>query len=216
VFLVAILPIPTVLAVPPILPMLRVALTGGAATGKSYVLEQFRRRGVPCLVADELAHGVTAAGTEATAAIATRFGPEVIAPDGSVNRDVLGPIVFADAAARKDLESIVHPAVYRAIEAGMRAFEKLGGAAVTVVEIPLLYETGHASDFDRVIVTACADETQLERLRERGLSEEQARQIVSAQKPTAEKVALADFVIHTGGTPTETDAQVQRILGALG
>ncbi len=90
--------------------MLRIGLTGGIATGKSYVLERFRRRGVPCLDADELAHGVMAPGTEATAAIAERFG-DVLAPDGAVDRQKLGPIVFADAAARRDLEAIVHPAV---------------------------------------------------------------------------------------------------------
>ena len=137
--------------------MLKVALTGGAATGKSYVLDQFRRHGIPCLVADDLAHGVTAAGTEATSAIAARFGADVIAQDGSVNRDALGAIVFADDAARRELEAIVHPGVYRAIEAGLRAFAKLGDSTLAVVEIPLLYETGHTlGDFDRVIVTACS------------------------------------------------------------
>src|SRR5262245_1614732 len=105
--------------------MLKVALTGGIATGKSYVLDQFRRRRVPCLDADVLAHGVTAAGTEATAAIASRFGPEILASDGSVDRAKLGPIVFADPTARHALEEIVHPAVYRAIVAGLRAFELL-------------------------------------------------------------------------------------------
>src|SRR5215813_14591113 len=149
--------------------MLKVALTGGAATGKSYVLDQFRRAGVPVLVADDLAHGVTGVGTEATAAIAARFGADVIAADGSVNREALGAIVFADESARRDLEAIVHPAVYRAIEAGMRAFAKLGNAPFAVAEIPLLYETGHAADFDHVIVTACADDLQLMRLRARGL-----------------------------------------------
>src|SRR4051794_24358472 len=118
--------------------MLRVALTGGAATGKSYVLDQFRRRGIPCLVADDLAHGVTAAGTEATAAIAGRFGAAVLAPDGSVTREALGAIVFADPSARRELEAMVHPGVYRAIEAGMRAFEKIDGSPLGVVEIPLL------------------------------------------------------------------------------
>src|SRR3954466_478866 len=119
--------------------MLKVALTGGIATGKSYVLDQFRRRGVPCLDADELAHGVTAAGTEATAAIAARFGADVIAADGAVNREALGSIVFADQSARRELEAIVHPAVYRAIQAGLRAFERIGGSSLAVVEIPLLY-----------------------------------------------------------------------------
>ena len=195
--------------------MLRVALTGGAATGKSYVLEQFRRAGVPVLVADDLAHGVTGAGTEATAAIAARFGTDVLAADGAVNRKALGAIVFADESARRDLEAIVHPAVYRAIEAAMRGFARLDRTPLAVAEIPLLYETGHAADFDRVIVTICADDLQLKRLAARGLSEELARQIVAAQKPTAEKAALADFVVRTDGEKPATDEQVRHILQAL-
>src|SRR3954451_11263330 len=117
--------------------MLKVALTGGIATGKSYVLDQFRRRGVPCLDADALAHGVMAPGTEATAAIAARFGADVLAADGSVDRGRLGPIVFADPAARRELEAIVHPAVHRATEAGIRAFELTGEYAIAVVDVPL-------------------------------------------------------------------------------
>jgi dephospho-CoA kinase len=195
--------------------MLKVALTGGAATGKSYVLDQFRRAGVPVLVADDLAHGVTASGTEATATIADMFGGGVVAADGSINREALGAIVFADDAARRALEAIVHPAVYRAIEAGMRGFAKLGHTPLAVAEIPLLYETGHAADFDRVIVTACADDLQLKRLLARGLSETRARQIVAAQKPTAEKAARADFVIRTDGAKSETDEQVRQVLEAL-
>ena len=102
--------------------MLKVALTGGIATGKSYVLEQFRRRGVPCLDADALAHGVMAPGTEATAAIAARFGAgRARRPTAPSIAGSSAPIVFADAAARRDLEAIVHPAVYRAIAAGLRA-----------------------------------------------------------------------------------------------
>jgi dephospho-CoA kinase len=158
---------------------------------------------------------VTAAGTEATAAIAERFGAGVLAPDGSVNRAALGAIVFADATARRELEAMIHPAVYRAIEAGMRAFEKIDGSPVAVVEIPLLYETGHANDFDRVIVTACDEDTQLARLAARGVPETRARQILAAQKPTAEKAAQADFVIQTGGTTAETDAQVRQFLDTL-
>src|SRR5436305_727322 len=155
--------------------MLRVALTGGAATGKSYVLNKFRLAGVPVLVADDLAHGVTTAGTESTGAIAARFGADVLAADGSVNREVLGAIVFADPAARRDLEAIVHPGVYRAIEAGLRAFQKAGDRLV-VVEIPLLYESGHAGDFDRVVVTACSPQTQIDRLLARGISASRAGQ----------------------------------------
>ena len=194
--------------------MLRVALTGGAATGKSYVLEQLRKHGIPTLVADDLAHGATGAGTEATAAIAARFGADIIAADGSVDRSSLGAIVFADEAARRDLEAIVHPAVYRAIEAGLRAFDKAGDW-LAVVEIPLLYETGHASDFDHVIVTVCSELTQLRRLAARGINGTRAKQITGAQMPTAEKAARADFVINTDGEKLQTDAQVRDLLQRL-
>jgi dephospho-CoA kinase len=195
--------------------MLKVALTGGIATGKSYVLDRFRRRGVPCLDADALAHGVEAAGTEATAAIAARFGADVLKADGSVDRAKLGPIVFGDPSARRDLEAIVHPAVYRAIQAGIRGFEMIGGSAFAIVDIPLLYETGAADKFDRVIVTLCAESTQLARLAERGLSEQAARQRLAAQMPAADKAARAHFVVRTDATFDETNRQVDAIAGTL-
>ena len=195
--------------------MIKVALTGGIATGKSYALDQFRRRGVPCLDADALAHGVTAAGTEATAAIAARFGAEMLAADGSVDRGKLGPIAFADPAARRDLEAIVHPAVFRAMTAGLRAFELLGDGAFAIVDVPLLYETGAETKFDRVIVTACAPDLQLARLIERGLTEEAARQRLAAQWPTERKTSRAHFVIKTDGTLAQTDEQIERVLDGL-
>ena len=195
--------------------MRKVGLTGGIATGKSYVLEQFRRRGFPCLDADELAHGVMAAGTEASRAIADRFGHEVLGPGGSVDRARLAPAVFADSAARRDLEAIVHPAVYRAIEAAVRGFERVGVGPMVIVDVPLLYETGHAGDFDCVIVTACPADVQLERLMKRGMIEADARQRLAAQLPTSEKAARADFVIQTGGSYEDTDRQVEDILASL-
>jgi dephospho-CoA kinase len=194
--------------------MLRIALTGGIATGKSHVLDQFRKRGVPCLDADLLTHGVESAGTEATQAIAARFG-DVLAADGAVDRQKLAPLVFADPGARRDLEAIVHPAVYRAIAAGLRAFELLGGYPLAVVDVPLLYETGHAQDFDRVIVMACPPEVQIARLIERGMSDAEARQRIAAQWPTEEKAARADFVIRTDGSVEKTDEQVDTILRSL-
>jgi dephospho-CoA kinase len=193
----------------------KIALTGGIATGKSYVLDQFRRRGVPCLDADALAHGVMTAGTEATAAIAARFGAEMLATDGSVDRARLGPVVFGDAGARRDLEAIVHPAVYRAITAGLRAFELTGDPPFAIVDVPLLYETGAHDKFDKVIVTMCPPETQVARLMERGLMDAAARQRLAAQQPTSEKAARADFVIRTDGTFAETDRQVDEVFRAL-
>lgn len=194
--------------------MLKIGLTGGIATGKSYVLDRLRQHGVPCLDADELAHGVTAAGTEATAAIAARFGADVLAADGSVDRRKLGPIVFGDAAARRELEAIVHPAVHRAIAMGVRASELMGDPLV-VIDIPLLFETGAEKTFDKVIVTTCAPETQIARLVARGLTEEAARQRLAAQWPTEQKVARADFVVTTDGTFDDTNRQVELVMESL-
>jgi dephospho-CoA kinase len=195
--------------------MLRVALTGGIATGKSHVLNEFRKRGVPCLDADELAHGVTTAGTEATAQIAERFGAGVLDSSGAVDRHKLGAIVFADSAARRALEEIVHPAVYRAIAAGMRAFELLERSPLAIVDIPLLYETGHSSAFDRVIATVCPRGFQMARLKERGLSDTEAEQRLAAQMSADEKALHADYIIQTEGTIESTNAQVDQILEIL-
>ena len=194
--------------------MVTIALTGGIATGKSHVLERFRALGAACLDADELAHGATAAGTEATQAIAARFGADMLDPDGAVNRRKLGPLVFADPAARRDLEAIVHPAVYRAIAAGLRAFE-LTGSRIAIVDIPLLYETTGHQRFERVIATVCSPALQVARLMARGLSETDAQQRLAAQMPAEEKAARAEFVIRTDGTFQETDAQVRSIWSEL-
>lgn len=195
--------------------MRRIALTGGIATGKSYVLEQFRRRGVPCLDADALVHGIEAAGTESTRAIAARFGPEVIGADGAVDRTKLGRIVFDDDAARRELEAIVHPAVYRAIAAALRAFEITEHPALAIVDIPLLFETAHAGDFDKVIATLCPPEMQVARLLERGLSADDARRRLAAQLPAGEKAKRADFVVRTDGSFASTDTQVDELLRTL-
>jgi dephospho-CoA kinase len=195
--------------------MLKVALTGGIATGKSYVLDQLRRRGVACLDADALAHGAMTAETEATKAIAERFGAGMLAADGSVDRAKLGPVVFADPVARRELEAIVHPAVNRAMAAALRAFELLGGVPLAVVDVPLLYETGHEGDFGKVIATVCPPDMQIARLADRGLTADAGRQRLAAQWPAEKKAARADFVIRTDGTFEETDRQVDRILANL-
>lgn len=194
--------------------VLKVALTGGIATGKSYVLAALRRRGIPCLDADILAHGVMAAGTEASQAIGARFG-DVLTADGAVDRRKLGPLVFADSAARRDLEAIVHPAVYRAVQAGLRAIELVEQPPLAVVDIPLLFETGRAGDFARVIATLCSVERQRSRLRERGLSDADITLRLAAQLPAAEKAARAHVVISTDGTFDDTERQIDAALTAL-
>ena len=193
--------------------MRRVALTGGIATGKSRVGRRFAHHGVPTIDADALAHAVIAPGTPGAARIVERFGPEVLSADGSIDRRTLGTIVFADPAARRDLEDIVHPAVYEAINAWYAA---LPPSPFAVADIPLLYETGRESDFDVVVVAACEPEDQLRRVVERdGLTPDAARQRIAAQLPIAEKVRRADHVIRTDGSHDATDAQVDELAAAL-
>jgi dephospho-CoA kinase len=186
----------------------RIALTGGIATGKSHVRATFERLGVPTIDADTLARTAVAPGTSGLAAVARRFGADVLASDGALNRSKLGAIVFADAAARRDLEAIIHPFVR---EETSRWFDALDPAkhAFAIADIPLLYEAGREGDFDAVIVTACAPETQLHRLIARdGLSEAEAQQRIAAQLPVAEKARRANHVIHTDGSYDDTERQV--------
>jgi dephospho-CoA kinase len=148
--------------------MRKVALTGGIATGKSWVRRRFAHHGVPTIDADTLAHAAVAPGTPGAARILERFGTAVRSADGSIDRKALGGIVFGDEKARRDLEAIVHPAVYEAIEAW---FATLPPVAFAVADIPLLYETGRNANFDAVVVTACTPAEQVRRLTARdGLS----------------------------------------------
>jgi dephospho-CoA kinase len=193
--------------------MRRVALTGGIATGKSWVRRRFAHHGVPTIDADVLAHAALAPGTPGAARILERFGTAVQSTDGSIDRKALGGIVFRDEKARRELEAIVHPAVYEAIEAW---FAALPPVAYAVADIPLLYETGREADFDTVVVTTCAPDEQVRRLTSRdGLSVDEARQRIHAQLPLAEKARRADYVIRTDGTHADTHAQVDALAAAL-
>lgn len=195
--------------------MLRVALTGGIATGKSYCLGRFARRGIPVIDADVLAHTVVRRGEPAWTAVSNRFGEHVLRPDGEIDRVKLGAIVFADIAARRDLEAIIHPAVYAAVKSW---YESLGDSVspFAVADIPLLYETGHEVDFDRVVVTWCPPAMQIERITRRdGLTEGEARARLAAQMPIDEKARRADYVVKTDGSFAETDRQVAEIYESL-
>ena len=194
--------------------MLQAALTGGIATGKSYCLGRFEALGVPVIDADRLARLAVAPGSAGLFAVVQRFGPSVLREDGSLDRAALASIVFSDRTARADLEAIVHPDVYRRIREWFARMPP--GTALAIADIPLLYETGHEHDFDATIVCACSPAEQLRRLVVRdGLSEEDARARLAAQWPIGEKVKRADFVIQTGGSFAETDAEVRRVYEAL-
>ena len=194
--------------------MLRLALTGGIASGKSHVADRLREAGVPVVDADVIAREVVRPGTPGLAAIVARFGPSILTPEGMLARARLGDIVFRDDSARHDLEAIVHPAVRIAID---EFFERLPAATpFAVADIPLLYDTGRDIRFDKVIVVACSRDQQLARVMARdGLTRADAERRLVSQWPIEEKVKRADYVIRTDGSHAETDAQVASLLERL-
>lgn len=192
----------------------RIALTGGIATGKSYVANRLKEAGVPMVDADVLSREVVAPGTPGLAAVRRRFGPDAVRRDGTMDRVRIAQIVFKDKRARLDLEAIIHPAVQKAIDEFFAGLPKR--TAFAVADIPLLYETGRDRQFDEVIVVACPREMQLQRVMERNkLSKEDAERRLNAQLPIEEKAKKAKHVIRTDGSFEETDAQVAAMLKLL-
>ncbi len=191
--------------------MLKVALTGGIATGKSYVLARLKHHGIPTIDADDLVHEALGANTPTAVTIAAQLGSAFLKPDGSIDRALLAAHVFSHAESRRQLEAIVHPVVYQAIRTWFDTLERRLGVA----SIPLLYETRREADFDVVVVTVCPRDMQVQRLRERGMSDVEARQRIAAQMPAEDKAARGVMVIRTDGTMAETDRRVEDLLVAL-
>lgn len=191
--------------------LLRVGLTGGIATGKSFCLRRFAELGAPTIDADVLAREVVEPGTPGFEAVVRRFGPSVVAASGALDRAALARIVFSDASARRDLEAIVHPAVYdRTVQ--WFAEQRTAGAPIAIADIPLLYETNRLDRVDVIVVAACPPDVQLRRLMARNsLSSDAAQQRIDAQIPIDEKRRRADFVIDTSGTLEDTVREVDRV-----
>ena len=173
--------------------MLSVGLTGGIGAGKSEVARLFASWGAVIVDADQIAREVVEPGTPGLAAVVAEFGPEILLPDGRVDRPALGRIVFADPERRAALNAIVHPLV------GARSEELRAAApqdAVLVHDVPLLVENGLAPLYDLVVVIDASPETQLDRLvRLRGMSEEDAHARMAAQASREQRREVADFVI---------------------
>lgn len=191
---------------------LLIGITGNIGTGKSTVARMLAEEGVAVIDADRVAHGVMRSGTPVYGRIVETFGPEVVGPDGQIDRGRLGALVFSDPQALARLDSIVHPATIDAIQQRIDA----ASAGVVVVEAIKLIEAGMADMCDRVWVTTCRPEQQISRIMQgRGLSRAEAEQRVRAQSPQEVKVARADVVIDTSDTLARTRAEVQAAWGRL-
>ena len=193
--------------------MLRVGLTGGIGAGKSEVSRRLAEAGAVLVDADKIAREVVEPGTEGLAAVTAEFGDAVLRADGSLDREALGEIVFADEERRTALNAIVHPLV------GRRSQELMAAAprdAVVVYDVPLLAETGRSGFYDVVVVVDAPTEVQIRRLvGDRGMTEEQARARIAAQATREQRKAIADVVIDNSGDIAALDEQVAELWKTL-
>ena len=188
---------------------MRLALTGGIASGKTLVADELGSLGAVVIDADLLARQVVDTGTPGLAEVVARFGDDVLLDDKTLDRARLGDLVFPDAQARADLNAIIHP---RVRAAARRQEDASAGDAVEVHVIPLLVETGQEGSFDGVIVVDLAEDLQMSRLmRRNGLSEQQARDRMAAQASRAERLAAADWIIDNSGNARSTVGVVRAL-----
>ncbi len=192
--------------------MLRIGLTGGLGSGKSTVAEMLRESGVPIVEADAVAHEMIRRGGPAYAEIVSIFGTGILLPGGEIDRKKLADAAFLSQEKLARLDGIVHPHVLERIGRWLGERER-EGAAVAVVEAPLLVETGYHRRLDRLVVVWCRPEQQAERLRLRGMSQEDAERRAAVQMPLEEKKRLADDTIDNSGALDETRRQVARLVG---
>ncbi len=186
--------------------MLRVGLTGGIGAGKSEVSRRLAAQGAVLIDADAIARQVVSPGTDGLAAVVAEFGDGVLRPDGSLDRERLGEIVFADPARLARLNEIIHPLVGQR----MAELEKEAGRdAIIVHDVPLIAENQLASAYDLVVVVDAAEHTQLDRLtRHRQMSQEQAEARMAAQVSRDQRLAIADLVVDNSSSLAELDRQV--------
>ncbi|GJM78618.1 dephospho-CoA kinase [Paenibacillus sp. HMSSN-139] len=188
---------------------MNIGLTGGIATGKSTVSRMLASRGAAVIDADVIAREIMEPGHPVLAAVSERFGPEVLHPDGTLNRKKLGEIVFSHPEERKALEALTHPAIRSEMKRRLDELEEADPQRLVVADIPLLYESGLDPLYEEIMVVYVPREMQLSRLILRdGLSREAAEQRLSAQMDIEQKKERADILIDNSGGLDETRRQI--------
>ena len=189
--------------------MLKVGLTGSIGTGKSTVSKIFKDLGAYVLDADKIVHDLLKK-KEVKEQIREKFG-DVFDEKGEIDRKKLASVIFENEKKKKELESIIHPLVFKEIQLRLKEIEKKDPDSVVVVEVPLMIETGSYKNYDKVIVVYAPENLQLERLVKKGMTEEEALKRIKSQMPVEEKVKYADFVINNTGSFDELKKQVENI-----
>ena len=195
---------------------LLVGLTGGIATGKSTVAEVFRRLGCVIIDADALAREVVVPGEPAYADIVAAFGRGILQPDGTLDRQKLGAIVFAAPAKRERLEAITHPRIRERFAERLASLEARDFDGIVIFDAPVMIESGGHTAMDRLVVVVTDAATQAQRLTARdALGAAEAARRIRSQMPLAEKAKLADYVIDNSGDRETTIAEARRVYAAL-
>jgi len=197
--------------------MLRVALTGGIATGKSSVGQMFVKLGCHLIDSDRITHQLFEPGQSVHNAVVNAFGARILASDGTINRRILGDIVFReDPEARKKLNSLVHPAVIQRQQDWLKEVQENDPTGIAIVDAALMIEVGTYKNYDKVIVVVCRPEVQKQRLMQRsGLKEDEIDARIRSQMPMSEKMKYADFVIDSSGDLSNTHRQVVEVNSKL-
>ncbi len=197
--------------------MLRVGLTGGIGSGKSEVSRRLAALGAVIIDADTAARRVVDPGTPGLARIAEAFGPGALRPDGALDRERLGVIVFSDPAQLAKLNAITHPLIAEWMQAAERAaVEAAEGDLIVVYDAALLAESGRWADYDLVIVVDAPPEVQVDRLvSQRGMTPDQARARLAAQATREQRLALADLIIDNSGSIEDLDRRVAEVWADL-
>jgi len=196
--------------------MLRVGLTGGLASGKSFVGRALADLGCLLIQADQLGHQVLEPGGEAYAAVIREFGPGIVRTDGTIDRPALAALVFHDSQRLAALNALVHPPVWARERQLMDEYAAAHPRGIAVVEAAILVETGSYRNYAKLIVAVCSEEQQIERAMSRdGMTREQVLDRLSRQMPLAEKMKYADYVIDTSGAKESTLAQTRDVYQAL-
>jgi dephospho-CoA kinase len=196
--------------------MLKVGLTGGLATGKSHVGSYLEQMGCHLLKADELGHKALLIGGGAYEEVVERFGTGILDSAGEIDRKALGAIVFEDPEKLSLLNSIIHPVVIRAEERWLEAISRRDPEGIAVVEAAILIETGSYKRFDRIILTVCTREQQIERARRRdGLTRSEVEARLMRQMSLDEKKKYADYVVDTSGDKAATQLDTRRVYEEL-
>jgi dephospho-CoA kinase len=196
--------------------MLKVGLTGGLASGKSFVGHALADLGCHLIEADRLGHEVLLPGGEAYDGVVGEFGTGILNPDGTIHRKRLAAEVFGKPERLAVLNSLVHPPVFRRENALMEEYERHDPRGIAVVEAAILIETGSYKRFDRLILVVCDEASQLERALERDNGDvEELRARLQRQMPVEEKKRFADYLIDTSGSEEETLGQTRVVYDAL-